>query len=235
MKKAKVIKKKETIWALFGLGIIFAALVFMVNTAERKKGELGRILNSNKPLSVKISNLSDSGFTASWVTEKKTSGSLLCEKEGKEEEVFDERGKKSFYTHQVKVSDLKPDTKYQFRIKSGGKVYKEIFEVKTLAGGESEKCGVVFWGNVISKDKQDVVIYASSALSMPVSVVTDNKGFFRIDFDKKRPVLKDRSGFYCPKGKDKVSLAFEGGENGSYFTQVTKGENNLENIVLEKK
>jgi len=241
MSKRKKAKKKADL-ALIGLAVFFLLLICFVKMAEKKNGAIEKFFNGSLPENVRISNLTNSSFAVSWLTKRKVDGSLLYGKKGFSlVEVFDDRvvrGRKSngFYTHHVTASGLEADSEYVFKIKSGKKVFdgkdsKQAFEARTLREGAGEDkggCPVVLWGNVVGKDLKDLVVYATGSFPGLISVITDDRGFFRLDFSK--------NGIYCPAKGEKISLVFEGGKNGVYFKEVTaQEEENLANIVLEKK
>ena len=74
---------------------------------------------------VKKSNIKDTSFTVSWVTETAVSGAVNYKTSGGfATPVADDRvqaglGSDKFYTHHVTVNFLKPQTKHEFKIISG--------------------------------------------------------------------------------------------------------------------
>lgn len=80
------------------------------------------------PREVKITNITDTSFTVSWITAKEVSGFIKIKKEGEERVFADDRDQLSgqigkFTTHYVTVKNLSPSQKYLFWIGSGGKIF----------------------------------------------------------------------------------------------------------------
>jgi len=225
--------KREGGWALVGLVVLFILLVLFVQTAEKKDSAVENFLNGSRPENVIISNLSDTAFTVSFITGKKASGVVLYGEKEADRQTVDDRVKingqnKGFYTHHVTISDLTLNTKYVFKIESGGRVFSnkgKLFNVTTLSEVQSADCEEAIWGNVVSDSPTDLIVYAKSSENI-VSTITDDKGFFRIDFGDKG---------FCPTVEDVLEVVFEGGGEGSYKKElVVGGGEGLENIILEK-
>lgn len=91
--------------------------------------EISRVSTNVGPESVKVTNLTDSGFTVLWISEKKEIGSVKygISAENLSNTAYDQRDgispKGSFYLHSVKVDRLQPETKYYFEIISGDDTY----------------------------------------------------------------------------------------------------------------
>jgi hypothetical protein len=82
------------------------------------------------PKEVKISNITDTGYTVSWITDINTSGFVQYGEGSANEDmvVTDDRHQlrgsvQEYPTHLVTVKGLKPETTYQFKIGSGKKMY----------------------------------------------------------------------------------------------------------------
>ena len=115
-------KKKNTIPTI--LGILFLAVGTIAGTFLLNSRQIFRLGASGDaaPKDVRVSNIDDTGFTVSWVTDKEVSGHVLwgaaqsgvtnTQKEGAEDI-------KSF-THNVTVSGLVADKNYYYKINSDG-------------------------------------------------------------------------------------------------------------------
>jgi len=91
---------------------------------------VGRATPDKTPQNLKIANIADSSFAVTFTTNEKTSGALSVEEAGKNPYlVFDDRNKKTgqqndFYSHYITVSDLAPQTSYNFTIIVDGENYQ---------------------------------------------------------------------------------------------------------------
>ncbi len=113
---------------------------------------MSRASVSETPKDVVISNISDTTFSVSWITSTPLTGVITVEEIGGTKfTAFDDRDQppsatntkptiNAYTTHMVTVRSAKPDTTYQVRILSEGKMYQkgnEPYEIRTapaLAG-----------------------------------------------------------------------------------------------------
>ena len=89
--------------------------------------------------SVQVTNLTDTGFTVLWVSAQKEAGSINygTSSSSLSSEALDERdgatNRGTYYVHSVSVTMVQPETKYYFKVKSGGAEYSNTFDVTTYA------------------------------------------------------------------------------------------------------
>ena len=110
--------------------VAFAVMIFRF-AFDRVSPLLTRASVSHVPQNITVSNLSDSAFTISWITNEETTGALVIE--NMNAPIYDDRlsittesnqrAKQSFSTHSISVRSLKPETVYRYRILSGGKKF----------------------------------------------------------------------------------------------------------------
>ncbi len=115
---------QKRIPTIIGLLLLIAGTVaglLAVQTVQRVTGEAA---SGTVPDDIRVSNISDQGFTVSWITEKDTTGFIsygTTQRLG--QTVFDDRssGNAQFIssTHFISLKNLKPDTPYYFKIGSG--------------------------------------------------------------------------------------------------------------------
>ncbi len=120
-------KTPTKIPTIIGLLLIFA-LVGSIIALERIFRSPSGAAGSQEPTNVHITNVSDSSFTVSWLTDVATSGTLLTKTTGISNHVYyDERdltGKLGTYTtHYIMVRDASPSTDYSLIPLSNGKEY----------------------------------------------------------------------------------------------------------------
>src|SRR3989344_7644277 len=95
------------------------------------------------PTQVYITNITDSSFVVSWLTDKATTGFIQYgEKTNSDFMVSDDRDQErgtvdNYFTHLVTVRDLKPSTAYNFRIGSASKLYDQKGQPYSVTTGLS--------------------------------------------------------------------------------------------------
>ncbi|MEK7074017.1 MAG: hypothetical protein AAB960_01655, partial [Patescibacteria group bacterium] len=99
--------------------VAFAVMIFRF-AFDRVSPLLTRASVSHVPQNITVSNLSDSAFTISWITNEETTGALVIE--NMNAPIYDDRlsittesnqrAKQSFSTHSISVRSLKPETVY---------------------------------------------------------------------------------------------------------------------------
>lgn len=135
------------------------------------------------PKDVRITNISDSAFTVSWVTDKETSGFI---KWGANESGLDKNeltgSQTQSFTHTSTISGLTPETSYFFKINSGGSDFDNSgipWQVKsgpTLAFIRSEN---LVSGEVLTASgnaASGALVYLTLGGSSPLSTITSESG-----------------------------------------------------------
>jgi hypothetical protein len=114
-----------TIVGLLLCVVVVGTIIFFTERALRApSGASG----SQQPQSVKITNITNTTFAVSWMTESPTTGTLLVSTRGKSNRVYyderDAQGKlNSYRSHHITIRDAQPSTTYTFKILSNGKSY----------------------------------------------------------------------------------------------------------------
>ncbi len=140
---------------------------------------------------VRITNLTDTGFTVVWVSKEKEKGSISYGTVASElsSTANDERdgvtNKGSYYAHSVSLTRLQPETKYYFEVSSGESVY-DGFDVTTFATLSTPPSYVSITGVVDNMpDTGEGILIAyikdgdstgTAGDSMPISTVLDENG-----------------------------------------------------------
>lgn len=106
--------------------VVFAVMIFRY-AFDRITPLLTRASVSHAPKNMTVTNITDSSFTVTWITDEPTNGSVRLEGGGM---FFDERyaeassktrtAPAAYTTHSVPVRNLKPETVYKFTILSNG-------------------------------------------------------------------------------------------------------------------
>ena len=117
-----------TILALLLLMTGFAAGLFLV---EKGPQYFSNASPEFLPSQIKITNLSDSGLTISWITDSATSGFVVYDKStALNQTALDDRDQLSgqtgsFKNHYVTLKNLQPQTTYYYRLVSGSQTYNQ--------------------------------------------------------------------------------------------------------------
>jgi hypothetical protein len=140
---------------------------------------------------VRITNLTDTGFTVVWVSKEKekggvrygTSASDLSSSANDERDGVTNKG--SYYVHSVSLVRLQPETKYYFEVYSGDSIY-EGFNVTTFATLSTPPSYVSITGTVSNMPYTGegiLIAYikdgdstGTSSDSMPISTTLDEDG-----------------------------------------------------------
>lgn len=121
--------KKRQIPTIIGLTILILGITASVFFINRSTHWFSRAAPETTPKQIKFTNITDGGFSVSWVTDEATSGFIKYGAGSKlDQTARDDRYKLtnqigSFTTHHVTLENLKPNTIYQFQIGSGGSSY----------------------------------------------------------------------------------------------------------------
>jgi len=137
---------------ILGLLLVIGAIMIFSLAYNKLTPLMSRASVSQAPRDVVISNVSDTTFTVSWITNVATTGVITVDETGGTKyTAFDDRDQppssanakptvNTYTTHMVTVRSAKPDTAYQIRILSDSKVYQNgnaPYEIRTgpaLAG-----------------------------------------------------------------------------------------------------
>jgi len=111
--------------AIVGLGVLTGVL--LINQAQTFSP---KATGQTQPEQVRITNINDNSFVVSWITQSATKGFVIFgENSQLEKTAFDGRDNsvatQQSLTHYVLVKNLKPATRYLFKINSGGTNYND--------------------------------------------------------------------------------------------------------------
>ncbi len=134
--------QQRKIPTLVGLLLVAIAVMLFRFAFDRVSPYMSRASATQSPQNVTISNVTDTAFTVSWITQEKVTGAVIVE--GITTPFYDDRQlapaaaskqrEESFLTHSVSIRNGKPDTAYKFRILSGGKIFTNngnAYEIRT--------------------------------------------------------------------------------------------------------
>lgn len=166
--------------------------------------------------SVQVTNLADTGFTVLWVSAQKEAGSINygTSSSSLSSEALDERdgatNRGTYYVHSVSVTMVQPETKYYFKVKSGGVEYSNTFDITTYATLSSPPPFESVTGaikNIPTTGELVVVAY-----------ITDKDSSGTTGSSNKISVLADDSGKWI------LSIADTRNTNGSSYFEYTSAD-----------
>lgn len=153
------------------------------------------------PKQVKITNISENGFTVSWVTDGQTSGfvkygtetNLITTTQDDRDQLSGKTG--SFLTHYITLNNLKPATNYYFKISSGGKLFDNNGQPYQTTTASSIQTPLppsdVAYGMVVDQNGAPIegtIVYLSLANTTPLSTLTKSSGSWVIPLNLARSI-----------------------------------------------
>lgn len=221
-----------------GLLILLAAVgigIFLVKTRSGVKPETALEVI---PEQVRITNVTDTGFSVSWITGKETSGLIkLGEKINEfKQQALDDRdqlsgGKAEVEVHHVTAKNLLPTTKYYFKIESGGKQFDnkgKPFEVTTGATLGSPPIADPIYGTVLTQSgtpAEGVVVYINVASGAPLSALAKTNGNWALSLSTARTADLGSYLTYDTQATI-VNLLVQGGKQGTASAITTTANDN---------
>jgi hypothetical protein len=194
------------------------------------------------PQQLKITNIGGSSFVVSWTTAEKTTGSISfgeVKEAGEIAKDFRDREKTTFTSssvHFVLVEGLKPQTKYFFKIISGGKSFDDSgkpFEVFTATNKVPPDNDLAF-GRILTPDGRPangVLIYLSLANTLSQAALTDQEGNWLIVLSTARtPNLQDFSQY--DRNAQIEEIIVRGEEQTATATVSTGNDSPVPDIIL---
>ncbi|MEN8253275.1 MAG: fibronectin type III domain-containing protein [Patescibacteria group bacterium] len=155
----KLLKKQFP--TLLGIGILLVALVAGIILLSGDTSVFSpRATPQTTPKNVKISNLTDSGFTISFLTDEDTAGFVKygTKPDDLKSQISDDRDQLSgtigqFNTHHISLRGLQANTNYYYVLGTGsGTVFDDsgsAFSIKTLASVGSPSAAKTVYGKVL--------------------------------------------------------------------------------------
>lgn len=228
--------------APIGLLLILIGLIGGVLVVNFLRYSRSSASSSSSPRQIKISNIGGSSFTVSWVTQEKATGLIgFGETPSLGELKKDLRDQNlsasdKFFTHFVLADNLKPETKYYFKIISSGIKYDnsgKLFEVKT---GPSKVPfdNDIAQGKILTSTKEPAkgaIVYLSLANTITQSALTDNEGNWIIPLSTARnPDITTFSNY--DRSAQVEEILVQGDNETASATVVTGNDCPVPDIIL---
>ncbi len=217
------------------VGLALLSISLILGVVFINKGRNLNLLASpqTSPQQVKITNIGNSSFIVSWATADKTTGLILAGETAKPDEirkdVRDQSNTGSFSLHFVVVDNLRPQTKYYFRIIAGGKTYdnsQKPYEVTTAAAKVPPDHDIAT-GKILTPAGQPAagaIVYLSLANAVPQAALTDDNGNWLVPLSSARTL--DLTDFSHYDREAQIEEIVVKGEEGNASATLTSGNDN---------
>lgn len=193
MKIAKLPKRRML--SNLALAIIVLGLPLLVFATYKIVQIVSNASADTHPRNVVLSNLTPSSITISWTTDSQVVGYIIPVQGGKRKsQVLDSRDSKKRYTHYVELTELEPDTKYDFIIKSGSDEYTQEdgknFTFKTAPISSEQVTPNAVYGRVSADVANDTIVYVltKDKSSYPSSDKVPKNGGWSVDISGIRKI-----------------------------------------------
>ncbi len=206
---------KKNIWqkqlpTIIGIGILVIALIggVIVTTIGGGPGVFApRATAETTPQKIKVTNVTDTGFTVSFVTQGKTAGFVKYGEEANslKSQSSDDRDQLSgsigqFNTHHITVRGLSPNTKYYYLIGTGSNSTfdnnGQSFEITTAKRNGAPSAAKTAYGSILNESggpAEGSVVYVTINGVGEMSSLVKNSGSWAIPLSNAR--LSDGSGY----------------------------------------
>lgn len=233
-------KRELTIPTILGILTIIGGLIGGVVLLNKPLRNLIGASPEETPKEAKITNISDTSFVVSWVTDKSTSGYVqynggLVVSDDRDQQ----RGEiGNYFTHLVTIKALKPDTSYSFKIGSGKSLYDnsgKSYQITTATTVSQVPAADVAYGQVSTASGDPVegaIVYLSLPGAVPQATLTKPSGSWVIPMAIARSADLTSYAAY-DREKDKVEITVQAGALGTSVINTTTGITKpVANIIL---
>ena len=213
-------KRIPTLLALLILVVGLGSAVFIT---EFGSNVVSKATSSTPPVELRISNVTDSSATISWLTAEKTNGKVRFGVDNEFQTVSDDREASGVstttLTHFVTLRNLTPSTEYEFSVLINGKEWDNngtSFTVRTnpiVAGKPSSQPPA--YGTVLlpsGEGAEGAIVYLNLENSGTLSTLTKSKGEWLIALSNARSL--DGKTYYQPSEGEKESIVVHAAVGG---------------------
>lgn len=241
LKRLPIQLKRLPIPIAFLIGLVgLVGGILLVNNLRDLRSQASTEIT---PRQIKIANIGSSSFTVSWITQEKATGSIRFGETGNLDERRNDlrdqnRGEQDKYlTHFVLVENLKPETKYYFKIISSGTSYDnsgKLFEVPT-GPFKIPSDNDIAQGKILTPTKEPALgalVYLSMANTIIQAAITDSEGNWMIPLSTARGLdLKDFSNYDRNAQVEEIFVIQEENKTAT-ATVATANDNPVPDIIL---
>jgi len=181
---------KQRVPTVFGLLVLFFGMAVGIILLGRETSFLPRAAPESTPKNLKVTNVSHSSFSVSWVTDESAIGLLRYGTTANvDSTAVDDRDQligssNAYVTHHVTVRGLEPDTKYFFKMGSGKQTQLydnngNPYEVTTASNIASVPAAETIYGTVLTKAStpaEGVIVYVTIEGGQALSSLVKSDG-----------------------------------------------------------
>jgi len=190
----KSIKIPTGIGLLLFLVIIISFIIFFENVSRSNTDASGSI----QPTFVQISNITDTSFTVSWITDKPTKGAIILKGEKISKKTYIENNENSpslisKSIHSVSPTNLQPSTTYNFTIMSNGKKFidqNDELIIQTAPRLSSGSSGLhPIYGTILTQNNlpaEETLVYVTLNNSQTLSTTVKPSGTWLLPLNQIR-------------------------------------------------
>ena len=228
-----------------GLFILLAAIgtgVFLVKTRTSTEP---RAAAGQAPKQVRVTNVTENGFSVSWTTEQPTTGLVKygTDTNSIKQTSLDDRDQLSgdsgaFEIHHVSLKNLTPQTEYYFKLESGGKQFDnngKPFEQSTGATLGTPPAADPVYGTILTPSgtgAEGSVVYVNVANAAPLSALVKTNGNWALSLSTARSADLGSYLSYDTQATI-VNLLVQGGKQGtSPVITTTSNDSPVPDITL---
>lgn len=243
-------KHKEVSFpTIIGLFVAFGGLLSGLWLVRQQTDRVATAQEGDAPKEIRVSNVTDSGFSISWTTTKASPGFVYYgEGQGEMNVVaLDERDTLSgnrggYFTHWVTISGLKQQSEYRYLIVSGKDSYgkdggKEAYVVKTAPTLNTSPTADVAYGQVLNESGEVVggaLIYVQIPGAVLQSTLSKSSGSWVIPLSTARTASLEQYVKYDPES-EKIEISVDAGSAGVASAIVNTGNDSpVPTMVLGK-
>lgn len=215
---------KNNLPTILGILFLLAAVAAGTLLVQYNQEYRTKASGDTSPKNVRISNITDSSFSVSWTTDKKTAGFIKYAEKNAIKKVKEDEIKEDSETHFVKIDQLKQETTYQFSIVSdsteydnGGGQWQTATALTTTKPPEPNiVSGVV--KNEIGLPVENALVYVVFGNSTMLSTYTSGAGSWIINLS----LLRDSNLLNLPNltGASVIEISVQAGSAGVATAQV---------------
>jgi hypothetical protein len=238
-------KKIHRLPTILGLLLVLGAIAGGVILIKQGPSLFIKASPTLTPNQLKITNVNDTSFTVSWLTEQSTSGFI---KYGTDNNltftVADDRDQLSgktgeFTSHHITVKNLKPLTNYFFKIGSASKIFDnngQPYQLTTAtASKNSPPANDVAYGTVVDQNNNPVegaIVYLSLANANPASTLTKSSGSWVIPLNLVRSADLSSWASYDKEASIEEIFVQAGSLGTATVVATTKNDSPMPKIIL---
>lgn len=228
-----------------GLLILLVAIGVGIYWAKSKTAAPAGTGLALSPKQVRLTNVTDTGFTVSWTTDQAATGKIKLgmETNSLKDQVLDDRDQLSgetgsFEVHHLTAKNQKANTKYYFKIESGGKSFDnqgKPFEITTGPTLSNPPPADPVYGTVLTAARtpaEGVIVYVNLSNAAPLSALVKTGGNWALSLSTARTTdLKSYLAYDAQVTI--VNILAQGAKQGSApAITITSNDNPVPDITL---